>query len=305
MRYLRLKLLGDFDARDEAGTPIAISAKKNRALLALLALEQSGSLSRERIAALLWSDRGQEQARRSLRQALTVLRQELGRFEPSLLVGNDERVGLDLTRLRVDAREVADACEGTDMAALRHAAGLYTGPLLADATVEDPEFDDWLRTERQHYLDHAIALLDRLYQQTIGPERIDSGKRLVALDPLREASHRALAEAYLEVDERGLALQQIETCRAVLKEQLGIAPSAEIESLRRRIYAPQKIAGAHEQALPSIAVVPFANSSSDPEQEYFSDGITEDIITELSRFRSLFVIARNSSFYYKDQSPTI
>jgi adenylate cyclase len=53
---------------------------------------------------------------------------------------------------------------------------------------------------------------------------------------------------------------------------------------------------------PSIAVLPFANLSGDPEQEYFSDGITEDIITELSRFSSLFVIARNSTFSYKGQS---
>jgi adenylate cyclase len=50
---------------------------------------------------------------------------------------------------------------------------------------------------------------------------------------------------------------------------------------------------------PSIAVLPFSNMSDDPEQEYFSDGITEDIITELSRFRSLFVIARNTSFTFK------
>ena len=53
---------------------------------------------------------------------------------------------------------------------------------------------------------------------------------------------------------------------------------------------------------PSIAVLPFDNMSGDPEQEYFSDGITEDIITELSRFRSIFVIARNSSFAFKGQS---
>lgn len=53
---------------------------------------------------------------------------------------------------------------------------------------------------------------------------------------------------------------------------------------------------------PSIAVLPFANMTGDPEQEYFTDGITEDIITELSRFRSLFVIARNSSFTYKGRS---
>ena len=56
---------------------------------------------------------------------------------------------------------------------------------------------------------------------------------------------------------------------------------------------------------PSIAVLPFTNMSGDAEQEYFSDGITEDIITELSRFRSLFVIARNSSFAYKGQSVNV
>ncbi|TAN48036.1 MAG: adenylate/guanylate cyclase domain-containing protein [Betaproteobacteria bacterium] len=50
---------------------------------------------------------------------------------------------------------------------------------------------------------------------------------------------------------------------------------------------------------PSIAVLPFNNMSGDPEQEHFADGITEDIITELSRFRELFVISRNSSFKFK------
>jgi adenylate cyclase len=55
-------------------------------------------------------------------------------------------------------------------------------------------------------------------------------------------------------------------------------------------------------AKPSIAVLPFANLSSDPEQEYFSDGIADDIITALSRYPSLLVIARNSSFTYKDLS---
>ncbi|MEM7222843.1 MAG: adenylate/guanylate cyclase domain-containing protein [Pseudomonadota bacterium] len=53
---------------------------------------------------------------------------------------------------------------------------------------------------------------------------------------------------------------------------------------------------------PSIAVMPFDNMSADGEQDYFSDGITEDIITELSRFSSLFVIARNSTFSYKGKA---
>jgi adenylate cyclase len=56
---------------------------------------------------------------------------------------------------------------------------------------------------------------------------------------------------------------------------------------------------------PSIAVLPFTNMSGDPEQEYFADGIVEDIITALSRFKSLFVIARNSSFTFKGRAVDI
>ena len=53
---------------------------------------------------------------------------------------------------------------------------------------------------------------------------------------------------------------------------------------------------------PSIAVLPFVNMSGDPEQEYFSDGMTEDVITSLSKRSGLFVIARNSVFTYKGRA---
>src|SRR6266705_3494429 len=58
-------------------------------------------------------------------------------------------------------------------------------------------------------------------------------------------------------------------------------------------------ASAHREEKPSIAVLPFINMSGDPEQEYFSDGITEDIITDLSKVSGLFVVARNTAFTYK------
>ena len=63
---------------------------------------------------------------------------------------------------------------------------------------------------------------------------------------------------------------------------------------------PQKMAFALPNR-PSVAVLPFENLSADPQQEYFSDGITEDIITDLSKISGLFVVARNSSFTYKGQ----
>ena len=56
---------------------------------------------------------------------------------------------------------------------------------------------------------------------------------------------------------------------------------------------------------PSIAVLPFVNMSGDPAQDYFADGMTEEIITALARFESLFVIARNSSFAYRGQTTDI
>lgn len=68
-------------------------------------------------------------------------------------------------------------------------------------------------------------------------------------------------------------------------------PSVEPASVEKMAYPlPDK---------PSIAVLPFANMSGDPEQEYFSDGITEDLITDLSKISGLFIIARNSTFVYK------
>ena len=74
----------------------------------------------------------------------------------------------------------------------------------------------------------------------------------------------------------------------------------------------EKGAPSHERAAPSspadkpsVAVLPFTNMSGDPDQEYFSDGITEDIITELSKISGLFVIARHSSFTYKGKSATL
>jgi TolB-like protein/Flp pilus assembly protein TadD len=79
-----------------------------------------------------------------------------------------------------------------------------------------------------------------------------------------------------------------------VREVQGAASAAVADNLAE----PQKAALALPDK-PSIAVLPFQNMSGDPEQEYFADGMVEDIITALSRFKSLFVIARDSSFSYK------
>ena len=86
-----------------------------------------------------------------------------------------------------------------------------------------------------------------------------------------------------------------------------IARPVRVYRVRDRIAPAKQAAPPSAQALPlpdkpSIAVLPFANMSGDPEQEYFADGMVEEIITALSRIRWLFVIARNSSFTYKGQA---
>ena len=90
----------------------------------------------------------------------------------------------------------------------------------------------------------------------------------------------------------------LERCRLLLKAQPKEGNNATVatNTPRRHLTLPDK---------PSIAVLPFANLSSDPGQGYLADGIVEDIITELSRFSELFVIARNSSFQYKGKATDV
>lgn len=83
----------------------------------------------------------------------------------------------------------------------------------------------------------------------------------------------------------------IRVFRVRLQPEVTIAPQSEDATVTTT--SPKK---------PSIAVLPLVNMSGDPEQEFFADGLTEDIITELSRFRDLLVISRNSSFVYKGKA---
>jgi adenylate cyclase len=107
------------------------------------------------------------------------------------------------------------------------------------------------------------------------------------------------AFAFDDMGERHL--KNIERATRVYSARLG-EPQAAVQS-KERLSTGSKPLSLPDK--PSIAVVPFQNMSGDPEQDYFADGIVEDIITALSRFQSLFVIARNSSFTYKGKAVDI
>ena len=203
MVALVLKLLGDFEARDGAGRRLAVKARKNRALLAALALAPSHSMSRQHLASLLWSDRSDDQARSSLRQALVQLRRELASSDPSLLSITEARVAINPALVEIDAANLQRLAAFADVTALRQAAVLCRGELLADTYVADPSFEIWLASERQRLGDIAIAVLEKLCALETGAARIEVAKRLVALDPLREASHRTLMQVYFDAGKKG------------------------------------------------------------------------------------------------------
>ena len=309
---LRVKLLGGFEVRQAGGPVVAISGKKTRALMAYLALMPGRTHGREKLADLLWSDRGDKQARDSLRQALTELRDVLSPLSPALLSTEQDRLSVDPGAMEVDALQFEALAAGEDRDALRRGIALYGGDLLDGLAVHDPTFEDWLRGERQRYRELAVAVLKKLATCETGAAAITAAQRLLALDPLHEEGYRALMRLHAEAGDLAAGLRQYEICRALLKRELDILPSLETEELHRRIkdrsqrqsngnnaaaFSEQPRAPASKA---SVAVLPFRNLSGDTEQQYFSDGLSEDIITELSRFRDLLVIPRNSAFQFRD-----
>jgi TolB-like protein len=305
----QIRLLGGFELRSGDGRDVAPAGRKVRALAACLALSPGQPWPREKLMALLWSDRAEEQARASLRQALAELRRPFG--EPSPLRTEHDAVSLDPAMIAVDAIAFERFAKAGK---LDEAAGLYRGALLDGHGVREDAFEDWLRVERTRLNNLAIDVLDRFTASQSGDAVIETAQRLLQLDPAREETHRLLMRLYAAAGQRAQALRQYQHCRETLQRELQAKPDIETERLYRQIQdetMPALTTKADAAKLepapqldskPSIAVLPFTNVSGDAEQEYFSDGVTEDIISGLARLHWLFVIARNSSFTFKGKS---
>ncbi len=325
---LQLRLLGPMEVHLR-GTALPLAARKSRALLAYLALRRGAQVPRQTLMGLLWGSRSEEQARASLRQTLSALRRELGPHSEDWLLTPQDSVTLAITGVWVDTDALDDAPHQSSAATLQAAAALFRGELLEGLALNEPGFDQWLWSERERVRSHMLrvwaALVAALEQDKRIEEAITYAAKALALDPFQEGMHRLLMGLYLQQGRHDAALAQFEQCRRTLAEQLHATPEQATLDLMAEVKERRQHSGAREPRQsgtagvrdsspaivqtppaepappehPSIAVLPFTNMSADPEQEFFSDGISEDLITELGRYRELFVIARNSSFAFK------
>jgi TolB-like protein len=311
----RMVLLGGFALSGPSGADCPIPSAKERALLCVLALSRDGCCSHDKIASLLWSDRQDAQARDSLKHAIADLKSRFGPAGIEALEVGRNTIKLDLTRLGTDVAELEEVAQ-LGSSELHRIVELYRGDLLDGCHVRDPAFEGWLRFELERLRNLFEETLEKLIADTAragdAQARYAAARHLLGVDPLRETAARALMEHHAQTGEQAAALRVFnDLCRA-MQAELGTAPTRLTVDLARAIrngaILPSKSDSPLGRAevlqlprLPSIAVLPFRNLSGNASEDYFADGVAEDIVALLSHYRWFFVIARNSSFAFRER----
>lgn len=295
MSRVALRLLGKFEAAC-AGRPVTLKSKKAQALVAYLALAPGRRHARDRLAALLWGDMRDERARHNLRQCTSSLRKAL---TEDVLVGEGEALYLCPEAIEVDVALL----EHPDP---RRATEAYRGELLEGFSLREEPFAEWLAFERRRLRERASERFGELTERLVGDgeleEAIEVSRRRLAIEPTSERAHQQAMRLYERTGDRSAALAQYEACVEILRGQLGIAPGAETERLRAQLSHPvdarsfasptaTETHGSEFPELPdrpSLVVLPFEVVGA---EEYFGNGIAEDISVALSKFGSLFVVS--------------
>jgi len=272
---LRLTLLGTFQATQGDQVVQGFVSSKAQALLAHLAMADHPQ-PRSILAALLWGDMPDAEARTSLRKALSNLRQLLG---PYLLIDRHEvqmnfrsPYWVDALAFQQEAHDLLLRCEpgsgsmdDSALARLQACADGYTGEFLAGLHLRDAVgFEDWLllQRERLHQLAGQVMfnLSAQLATRRRYAEALKFSERLLELDSWNEDAHRQRILLLANNGQHSAALHQYETCRRILEHELGVSPSAEtqalIERLKRNQSIPSNLFGALETGAPHR--MPFA-----------------------------------------------
>lgn len=323
---LDISLCSGIIARRPDGERLALPSRKSGLLLAFLAMQPGGRATREQVIARLWSDRGEAQARASMRQELLALRKRLAGLMPSPLRIEGEELALDLEATQVDAVTFERLCRTGSVDDLKRAVALCQGEFLSGFLVRDPGGEEWLRAERRRLRDLLVGALQKLLAHHLGagdvPEATTIAKRLIETDPLREDGHRALIALHAAAGERALALGHYEDCRALFRRELDVdldpatvrlaqrlrETGVDAEPLLRDVAAGLAVqVGRDGNALPAIpsgapaiAVLPFS-TPGETGHEFCGDGLVDGITGALSRVRPFFVISRASVEQYRNR----
>lgn len=226
---------------DVGGRSILPRSKKTRALLAILALSPNRAVLRGQITALLWSLRGKEQARASLRQAVHELQQALSAAGSGLFRAGRNNLALSDARFWIDALAFMRATPSRS-----ELLDLFCRPLLEDLQGLDPAFDRWLADQSER-----LAQIARTIGETILSEQHDpigilkAAEQLLRIDGAHEVAWRAVIGVHLQRGDHSAGLAAYERCRSALAQDGQLVPSDETEELvggiRRRLATPRDI----------------------------------------------------------------
>lgn len=263
---IRLDVLGPLALSDAEGAVSSLPGRHAGALLAVLALSPNGALPRDRLAGLLWSDRGEEQARHSLRQCLLGLRKELGEADGSPLVTSHDEVRLDRDRLAVDAWEFDRLVQDGRPEALARALALYRGDLVDGLSLRSAGFEEWLAGARarwrQRFSECALKLIGLASAAGDAEMAANAARRLLAVEPANEEAHRALMRLYGGMGRRAEALRQYQLCVEALKRELDAEPDAATRRLFDELRRSGGGDGSTKAAAHEAPAVPLAQPAS-------------------------------------------
>jgi DNA-binding SARP family transcriptional activator len=303
----RLDLFGGFRLT-AGGHSVAISSRRARALIGYLCTVRDGAASRERLAGLLWSDRGEEQARASLRQCLLEIRSALSPAGFELIEAGRETIRLRRDGPASDVAELEAALGGKDAAGLtRVLERLGNVQLLADAGVGGL-FGEWLAEARaqleRRIAAAAYACLDELEAGQSWSAVRQLAEAYLQRDPLDERVVAAAMRADAALGHSSAAFRRFQILQAALQREYGLAPGAQLREALASIGAsesavkdpPSGLARAAPPARaalarqPLVIVAAFEAAGASPQMPSLTRAIRDEVVSGLARFRDLRVI---------------
>jgi TolB-like protein len=304
---IELRTLGATQLRPQGAPDRGLYLQPKRlAVLAYLATARPrGMHRRDGLLVVFWPEESEQRARNALSQTLHAIRRNVG--HDVLLSGGHEFIGINPAGLACDAVEFEEHLERGE---LEEALRLYRGEFLRGLLIgEGTGFDRWQESEawrlQRRAWKAAAALADAAEAAGNVVAALHWLEQAVELLPTDEALLRRLLLLTDSMGDRAGALRAYERFAGLLREEYDVEPSPETEELVQQIRdrrtplprpTPSRPA---RSAVRSIAVLPLENLTGRPEDEYFADGMTEMLITELSGIGALRVVSRQSVRAFK------